>query len=307
MKVFSHTAEGSTAQGGVDALDSRLPRRGRAADFALNAALLLALWFAYSLVRRVTADEWSQAILNSGNILQLQDWLGLPHEGAFQQLLLDRPRLIRAANIYYMWAHFPVTAAFVVWAWLFHRRSFSVIRNTLIGVTGAGLILHLVYPLVPPRKLPGFIDTGVVFGPSPYDLSASEAANQLAAMPSLHVGWAVIVALSIISLSRSRWRLVALVHPFVTLAVVVLTANHYWIDAVVAIFLVAGAWAYSVKIERRSLLDLGADPVRAESVSHETIPGTTILLNETGAQHDAITLDATSESDSDSGSKPQLV
>ncbi len=230
--------------------------RGRLADFALNASLLAGLWFAYSIVRQVTADEWTQAILNSGNILQLQDWLGLPHEGALQQLLLDRPNLIRSANIYYMWAHFPVTAVFVVWAFTFHRSTFSVIRNTLIGVTGAGLILHLVYPLVPPRKLPGFIDTGVVFGPSPYDLSASEAANQLAAMPSLHVGWALIVALSIVALSRSRWRLVALLHPLVTVAVVVLTANHYWIDAVVAILLVAGAWAYSVKIERRDLLHL---------------------------------------------------
>ncbi len=299
MKVFSHTVEGSTRQSGTAAVGAPsntaavgapASPRERAVDLAVNVALLVSLWFAYALVRRVTADEWTQAILNSGNILQLQDWLGLPHEGAFQQLVLDRPRLVRAANIYYMWAHFPVTGAFVLWAWFRHRSSFSVIRNTLIGVTGAGLILHLVYPLVPPRKLPGFIDTGVVFGPSPYDLSASEAANQLAAMPSLHVGWAVIVALSVISLSRGRWRLLALAHPFITTAVVVLTANHYWIDAVVAIFLVAGAWAYSVKIERRSLLDLEAPPTPAAAADSNTIPGTAIELDEIG-----------------SGDEPQLV
>lgn len=283
MKVFSHTVEGQIRQNGISAFDAPPSTLERAVDFVFNALLLLGLWFAYALVRRVTADEWTQAILNSGNVLQLQDWLGLPHEGAFQQLLLDRPRLIRAANIYYMWAHFPVTGAFVLWAWFSHRSSFSVIRNTLIGVTGAGLILHLVYPLVPPRKLPGFIDTGVVFGPSPYDLSASEAANQLAAMPSLHVAWAVIVALSIIALSRNRWRFVALAHPFVTLAVVVLTANHYWIDAMVAIFLVAGAWAYSVKIERRSLLDLEAPTNSAADKPLTTIPGTSIELDEAGS------------------------
>lgn len=283
MKVFSHTVEGPIRQSGITSFDAPPSASERAIDFVFNAILLLALWFAYALVRRVTADEWTQAILNSGNVLQLQEWLGLPHEGAFQQLLLDRPRLIRAANIYYMWAHFPVTGAFVLWAWFSHRSSFSVIRNTLVGVTGAGLILHLVYPLVPPRKLPGFIDTGVVFGPSPYDLSASAAANQLAAMPSLHVGWAVIVALSIIALSRSRWRLLALAHPFVTLAVVVLTANHYWIDALVAIFLVAGAWAYSVKIERRSLLDLDAPSNDATVKPLATIPGMSIELGETGS------------------------
>ncbi len=222
-------------------------------DLAMNATVLVGLFFAYSYVRRVTADEWTAAIVNSGEVLNFQRWLGLPHEGSVQVLLLGRPRVVRAMNFYYMWAHFPVTAAFVAWAWAFHRPAFGMIRRTLITVTGAGLILHLVYPLAPPRMLPGFVDTGALFGPSPYDIDASAAANQIAAMPSLHVGWALIVALSIVWLAPGRARLLALVHPLITLAVVVLTANHYWLDGFVAIMLVIGAWAYSIKRERQLL------------------------------------------------------
>lgn len=239
--------------------------RSHVLDAIANLGLLVALWLAYALVRRVTGDAWDTARIHSTEILRLQSALGLPHEGGLQTLLLDRPAVIRAMNGYYMWAHFPVTGAFVVWAWARHSAAFSVIRITLIAVTGAGLILHLAYPLAPPRMMPGFIDTGATFGPSPYDVSASEAANQLAAMPSLHVGWALIVALSVIALSRHRWRWVALVHPVITTAVVVLTANHFWIDGIVAIVLVLGAWSFAARRERRRMLDLHLvdAPVRA--------------------------------------------
>lgn len=215
--------------------------RSRLLDLAVNAVLLGLLWLAYVTVRRVTADDWGQAFFNSGRVLQLQQALGLPSERAFQSLLLGHRLIIRAANSYYMWAHFPVTVAFLTWSFFAHRHRFGAIRNTFIAVTGAGLVLHLLYPLAPPRKLPGFIDTGVVFGPSPYDLGASEAANQIAAMPSLHVAWAVIVAIGTVTLSRGRWRYLAIAHAVITALVVVLTANHYWIDVIVALLLVAGA------------------------------------------------------------------
>jgi PAP2 superfamily len=64
-------------------------------------------------------------------------------------------------------------------------------------------------------------------------------ANQFAAMPSLHFGWAVLVAATIIGLLRSRWRFLAIAHPVVTLLAIVATANHYWLDAAVALVLVA--------------------------------------------------------------------
>jgi hypothetical protein len=92
------------------------------------------------------------------------------------------------------------------------------------------------------RMMAGFIDTAAVVGPDPYALGISGGANQLAAMPSLHVGWAVLVALGVVWIGSSARRRLILVHPIMTLAVVVLTANHYWIDAIAAVAIVGAAW-----------------------------------------------------------------
>ncbi len=223
-------------------------------DAVRNFLLLVGLWLIYNLVRVTAGDELGYAVAHSTSIQQLQSSIGLPHEASFQALFVEHPGFVQAANIYYMWAHFPVTAIFLVWAWGWHRQEYAAIRNTLIAVTSAGLFLHVVYPLLPPRKLPGFIDTGLTFGPSPYDHGASEAANQLAAMPSLHVGWALLVALSVIAVTGYRFRFLALAHPIVTTFVVVLTANHYWTDAIVAIVLVLTVW-YVVRRWERQLAE----------------------------------------------------
>jgi hypothetical protein len=86
----------------------------------------------------------------------------------------------------------------------------------------------------------GWVDTGIKFGQSVYGpTSDSGMANQFAAMPSLHVGWAAMVAIAMIMVTRSRWRWLWIAHPVVTFAVVVLTANHYWLDGLVALTLLA--------------------------------------------------------------------
>jgi hypothetical protein len=112
-------------------------------------------------------------------------------------------------------------------------------RRILIVMTGIGLAIHALYPLAPPRMLPGFgfIDTGQLFGPSPYGDTSEGLANQFAAMPSLHFGWALLVAWGALRFSRSPWRRLLVVHPFLTLAAIIITANHYWLDAVVALFI----------------------------------------------------------------------
>lgn len=237
----------------------------RVVDLARNIGLLFGLYLAYAAVRQVTADEFTTAFRNAGHLIDFQRAIGLPSETVFQQPLLYHPEIITAANKFYMWVHFPATAAFLAWAWLRHRHHFGVIRESLIALTVAGLLLHLVFPLAPPRMLRsmGYVDTGAIFGPSPYDLAASSAANQIAAMPSLHVGWALLMAISIIALSRSRLRYLMLAHPILTTLVVVVTANHYWTDAIIAALLVAGAWVFMVRLRDLPVLsfhDHAGDP-----------------------------------------------
>ncbi|KJY29607.1 phosphatase PAP2 family protein, partial [Streptomyces katrae] len=105
--------------------------------------------------------------------------------------------------------------------------------------------LHLSFPLAPPRMLEAahLVDTGQVYGPTVYRAApdADTMANQFAAMPSLHFGWALMLALGMIAATRSRWRALWLLHPLATLLVVVGTANHYWVDAIVATLLLGAA------------------------------------------------------------------
>lgn len=210
-----------------------------------NALLLGSLWVAYAAVRGLTAGDFATAANNAEAIISLQHNLGLPSEATLQQAVLGYTWLIKAANFYYLLAHFPITIAFLVWTWRNHRSKFGRVRNALIATTGVGLAVHLVYPLKPPRMMRGFVDTASLIGPDPYELGISSGANQLAAMPSLHVGWALLVALSVIWISSSSMRWLILVHPIVTVAVVVLTANHYWTDAIAAVMIVGAAWMFT--------------------------------------------------------------
>ncbi len=105
----------------------------------------------------------------------------------------------------------------------------------------AGALLIQLVPVAPPRMLPadGMVDTAVQYGQSVYGSVAGFNADQLSAMPSVHIGWALLVALVAIEVSRSRWRWLALAYPVVTMLAVVVTANHYWLDGIAAALLLA--------------------------------------------------------------------
>ncbi len=217
----------------------------RGVDLLLNIVLLAVLWFAYAAVRGVTSDNLAQAMNNASSLLRFQSEVGLPSELAIQESVIDRTGVLRAANFYYIAFHFPVVLGFLGWVWLRHRSSFARIRNVLIGVSSIGLVLHMLYPLAPPRMIGAFTDTAAELGPNPYEMEISSSANQIAAMPSLHVAWALIVAIGIVWILDSPWRYLAILHAVLTVAVVVVTANHYITDAIVGSLLVAAVWMLS--------------------------------------------------------------
>ena len=95
--------------------------------------------------------------------------------------------------------------------------------------------------MLPPRMLPaaGMVDTAIQYGQSVYGTQAGFDPDQLSAMPSVHVGWAILVAILVIGTATSRWRWLALGYPALTLLVVVVTANHFWLDGIVAAAILA--------------------------------------------------------------------
>lgn len=208
--------------------------------------LVAGLFLAYKLGRQLATGHTGRAYRNGHDVWDLERVLRLPGEGAVQSLLLHGDTLAHLANTYYAAVHFPATAAFLIWLYLRRPAHYVWVRRTLAALTAAALVLHLTYPLAPPRLLTvtGLVDTARVYGPSVYGTpDTDQLSNQFAAMPSLHFGWALMVAVGLIVVSRARWRWLWLLHPLVTLLVIVGTANHFWLDALAAAALLGLALA----------------------------------------------------------------
>jgi hypothetical protein len=126
-------------------------------------------------------------------------------------------------------------------------------------VTGLCLVIRL-FPVAPPRLVAnlGFIDTAVVYNQSVYGTGAGGLSDQLAAMPSIHVAWALIVTLAVVTASSSRWRWLVLVHLVLTVLAVTVTANHWWLDGIVAAVLL---WGSVVVQRRRTTRPTGHEPL----------------------------------------------
>jgi hypothetical protein len=181
-------------------------------------------------------------VLGPGGALGRSRWIwhverlvGLPSETSVQHLVLPHPLLVQFCNLYYDSLHFPVLITCMIWLFVRHRDAYRRQRTTLVVFTGACLLIQLI-PVAPPRMLPGtgLVDTAVLYHQSVYGSVAGFNADELSAMPSVHVGWAVLVAVAVITTARTRWRWLALLYPAMTTLVVVVTANHFWLDGIVA-------------------------------------------------------------------------
>lgn len=231
----------------------------RAAVELVIAAVVFAV---YRAGRLVTNDSVADATANAERVIDVQRWLGGAVELTVQRWTLDVPGAIDVLNHFYVFVHFPATTLFLVWLFVRHRDRYPAIRNWFVGVTMVAMVVHVVFPLAPPRMLDGYIDTLREYGPNIYPEDPSRSlANQFAAMPSLHFGWALMVAVGIILVTTGRHRWWWLAHPAVTLLAIVATGNHYLMDAAVA-----GAIALAiglVVLPRRATADVPVVAVTA--------------------------------------------
>jgi hypothetical protein len=203
-------------------------------------ALIVALLQLYGYIRMLVRDREAAAFRNAELVLDIERFLGPFREAALQQHVLPHTDLVVAMNQYYSTVHFPITMLFVVWLYCACRDHYWSVRKVFVAVTLTALFIEVLFPLAPPRMMPGFVDTMARWGPNPYaSEEIARVANQYAAMPSLHVGWAILVAFGVVKVLDHPLRWLIVIHPVVTTLCVVLTANHYWLDGVVAGVLVA--------------------------------------------------------------------
>jgi hypothetical protein len=210
---------------------------------AVETAVVCALFALWQLANRATHTHIAGGLDNGRWVWHAERVLHVPNELWFQKLILGHGDLVRASNYYYATAHLTGMVVFLAWLWLRHRDRYAVWRNTVAIFTGISLLVEMI-PVAPPRLIggTGLTDTAMVYGQSVYEYFGSGVADQYAAMPSIHVGWALIIAIACYTCSTSRWRWIGVAHGVLTCFVVVATANHYWFDGVGAGVVLAVAW-----------------------------------------------------------------
>jgi hypothetical protein len=264
---------------------SRRPRLVTAGLFTQESALVLALFALWQYAGSFALMGPDGALGRSRWIWHAERLMHLPSETWVQRLFLPHPLLVQFFDLYYDSLHFPVLLTCLLWLFVRHRDAYRRLRTTLVVFTGACLAIQLI-PVAPPRMLPGtgLVDTAVLYHQSVYGTVAGFNADELSAMPSVHVGWAVLVAVAVITAAGSRWRWLALLYPAATTLAVVVTANHFWLDGIVAAavlgLVLAGQAAGRAALARAA--DSGLFPARR--TWHD--PGNTHPVNARGTNGD---------------------
>jgi hypothetical protein len=202
--------------------------------------LLLAatFYFVYSAIRNAKFGGQATAFRNARTLIDVQEFLAISHEQMLQEWALHLKPLIVTANYFYGSLHFVVTIGVMVFLFTRWADDYPFWRTTLAFTTALALIGFTFWPLMPPRLLPesyGYVDTLARY-PTFWSFNSgavSKISNQYAAMPSVHCAWALWCACALTPRVRARWaKGLAVAYPVVTVVVIVLTGNHFVLDAV---------------------------------------------------------------------------
>ena len=238
--------------------------------FAREAGLVLVFYYVYRTVQRLgkAGGVEPRAYANAKRVVAIERFAHVFVEQSIQQAFLGARWFIKLINIYYGSLHFVVTVGALAWLFFARPGHYLHSRNLLGTTTALALIGYYAIPLTPPRLLlcndtipapaPSrtpligrcFVDTMERFGGfwSYQSEQVKAMANEFAAMPSLHFAWSLWCALTMYPRVRTRWaKLLWVAYPLLTLFAIVVTANHYFLDAV------GGAltlWAAAVVLPR---------------------------------------------------------
>jgi len=199
----------------------------------LDALAIVWLGWVYDIIANLAPLRYHLAIGHAQGLLRLERALHLDPEFALNRWLTFHRTLGMALSYYYDNAHFIVTLGLLAWVWWRRADLYRPLRNSLVLMNVLGLAVFWLYPVAPPRMLAGFSDvvaSSHTLG-SWHTGSLASAANQLAAMPSLHMAWAAWCTLALWRLSSRGWvRAVAIAYPCVTAVAVLATGNHFLLD-----------------------------------------------------------------------------
>lgn len=215
----------------------------------LQGLMIFASFQIYKIARRYgIPSDTKIAYDHALDVIAFQDRLGLMFELDWQRWALDRPEnyILFFNNLYafYMWwviGGLMLLAFFAPSRYQYIRRAFYI---SMLLVTP----MYILYPLAPPRFMQpygwAFVDTMQTYGPNYFSESGMVQANRFAAMPSMHVGWSTFAAIAVSLLIANRWvaRAFVLFMASLIVYIVIITGNHYWLDAVVGWMFIGSAF-----------------------------------------------------------------
>jgi PAP2 superfamily len=212
------------------ALHARVPARTR---LWVEALVIAWLCWVYDAITNLAPLRLHVALAHARGLLHLEQTLHLDPELTLDRWLAGHHTLGLVLSDYYDNAHFVVTLGLLGWLWWRRADLYRPLRNSLVVVNLLGFAVFWLYPVAPPRMLGGFTDVVATTGAFGgwHSGALASAADQLAAMPSLHIAWAVWCTVALWQISRRRWvRSVAVLYPCLTSVAVIATGNHFVLD-----------------------------------------------------------------------------
>ena len=219
----------------------------------------------YELIRGSVVQSGAVATRHALWIVDIERSVGLFVERGVQSVFLSSHAVVGGFNLYYGGTHFLVPAAVLIWLGVRHPAHYSRARNLLMATTVVGFACFWLFPVAPPRLLPAhfeIVDTiRHLDGTRAVATLIDRAGNAYAALPSLHVAWAVWCTMAVYQLLEHRWsRVVALLYPVATILAVVVTGNHFVADCVMGTVLVLGvAWVLD-RVSLGVIREVGVQP-----------------------------------------------
>jgi hypothetical protein len=204
-------------------------------DAVWQVVLFLLVYYAYRLARGGVDAKAAESFQHGRDLISLERATHTFIEPSVQAWTTSTGWLIDITSYMYLHFHFTLTISALVYIYLCHNRSFYFVRNMLAVSMLIALVGYVVFPTAPPRFFPewGFTDSVARFTGVPDDSALVNALfNPFAAVPSIHVCFALILGWSSARLVRTWWaKTIWLVYPLIMTFVVISTANHFWFDA----------------------------------------------------------------------------
>lgn len=242
-----------------------LRTRGSGAAGVLVELGLVAIAVACNaVVRWYTLDDGAVAAAHARDVLELQQALGLDWERPMQDAALAAGWVSGFASWFYVWGYLPVLAAALVGLFVWRPAAYAVLRNALLAAGVVGLLCYALYPTAPPRLLDlGYADTVAADG-----LGATARpvgiANEIAAIPSFHIAYLVVIAVVVFGATRSRaLRVACVVEPVLMSWAVVVTGNHWVLDVPAGALLALVGLTVAGRIRDRARRPAGEPTSRA--------------------------------------------